>query len=102
MVHKKNVSYVTVNAKIMPARGKRACSLFPERSLSYAKITQGECNSKAGKRSFTGLDTAKPKLILCKSTQYLMQKYTINLLLPLFLIIFEELFTQCCRTVIFM
>ena len=38
MVHKKNVSYVTVNAKIMPARGKRACSLFPERSLSYAKI----------------------------------------------------------------
>ena len=91
MVHKKNVSYVTVNAKIMPARGKRACSLFPERSLSYAKImpargkracslfperilsyakiTQGECNSKAGKRSFTGLDTAEPKLILCKSTQ---------------------------------
>ena len=40
MVHKKNVSYVTVNAKIMPARGKRACSLFPERSLSYAKIQQ--------------------------------------------------------------
>ena len=27
---------------------------------------QGECNSKAGKRSFTGLDTAEPKLILCK------------------------------------
>ena len=69
MVHKKNVSYVTVNAKIMPARGKRACSLFPERILSYAKITQGECNSKAGRRSFTGLDTAEPKLILCKSTQ---------------------------------
>ena len=40
MVHKKNVSYVTVNAKIMPARGKRACSLFPERSLSYAKINK--------------------------------------------------------------
>ena len=27
---------------------------------------QGECNSKAGKRSFTGLDTAEPQLILCK------------------------------------
>ena len=27
---------------------------------------QGECNSKAVKRSFTGLDTAEPKLILCK------------------------------------
>ena len=30
---------------------------------------QGECNSKAGKRSFTGLDTAEPKLILCKNKQ---------------------------------
>ena len=39
---------------------------------------QGECNSKAVKRSFTGLDTAEPQLILCKSTQYLMQKYTIS------------------------
>ena len=27
---------------------------------------QGECNSKAGKPSFTGLDTAEPKLILYK------------------------------------
>ena len=66
MVHKKNVSYVTVNAKIMPARGKRACSLFPERSLSYAKIMQGERNSKTEKRSFFRLDIAEPKLILCK------------------------------------
>ena len=38
MVHKKNVSYVTVNAKIMPARGKRACSLFPKHTISYAKV----------------------------------------------------------------
>ncbi len=74
MVHKKNVSYVTVNAKIMPARGKRACSLFPERSLSYAKITQGECNSKAGRRSFTGLDTAEPQLILCKDNARRVQQ----------------------------
>ena len=27
---------------------------------------RGESNSKAGKRSFTGLDTAEPKLILYK------------------------------------
>ena len=27
---------------------------------------QGECNSKRGKHSFTILDTAEPKLILCK------------------------------------
>ena len=70
MVHKKNVSYVTVNAKIMPASGKRACSLFPECSLSYAKIMQGECNSKAGRQSLTRLDTVEPKLILCKDTQH--------------------------------
>jgi len=73
MVHKKNVSYVTVNAK-----------------------------DNASERKESLLFISRAQLILCKSTQYLMQKYTINLLLPLFLIIFEELFTQCCRTVIFM
>ena len=52
--------------KIMQTRGKKACFLFPERSLSYTKIMQGERNSKAGKRSFTGLDIAEPKLILYK------------------------------------
>ena len=50
----------------MPTRGERACSLSPECSLSYAKIMQGECNSKAEKRSFFRLDIAEPKLILCK------------------------------------
>ena len=30
------------------------------------KIMQGERNSKAGRRSLTRLDTAEPKLILCK------------------------------------
>ena len=44
----------------------RACSLIAECSLSYAKITQGECNSKVGKLSFHNFDTAEPKLILCK------------------------------------
>ena len=44
----------------------RACSYIAECSLSYTKIMQGERSSKAGKRSFTGLDIAEPKLILCK------------------------------------
>ncbi len=44
----------------------RACSQIPECSLSYTKIMQGECNGKEGKRSFTTLDTAEPKLILYK------------------------------------
>ena len=34
------------------------------------KIMQGECNSKAGRRSLTRLDTAEPKLILCKDTTF--------------------------------
>ena len=53
-------------AKIMQTSGKKACFQFPECSLSYAKITQGECNSKVGKLSFHNFDTAEPKLILCK------------------------------------
>ena len=53
-------------AKIMPTRGKKACFLFPECSLSYAKIMQGECNGKVVRRSLTKLDTAEPQLILCK------------------------------------
>ena len=46
----------------MQTSGKEACFYFPERSLSYAKTMRGECNSKTVKRSFTGLDTAEPKL----------------------------------------
>ena len=53
-------------AKIMQASGNKACFKFPERSLSYAKIMQGERNSKTEKRSFFRLDIAEPKLILCK------------------------------------
>ena len=30
---------------------------------------RGECNSKTGKLSFTGLDTAEPTLILCKDNE---------------------------------
>ena len=39
---------------------------LPNRSLSYAKIMQDECNGKTGKHRFTGLDTAESQLILCK------------------------------------
>ena len=52
----------------MQTSGMRACSQIPECSLSYTKIMQGECNGKEGKRSFPALDTAEPKLILCKVT----------------------------------
>ena len=54
----------------MQTSGMRACSQIPECSLSYTKIMRGECNGKAGKRSFTGLDTAEPKLILYKDKEY--------------------------------
>ena len=50
----------------MQTSAMRACSYIAECSLSYAKIMQGECSSKAVKRSFTRLDIAEPKLILCK------------------------------------
>ena len=50
----------------MQTSAMRACSLIAECSLAYAKIMQGECNSKVGKLSFHNFDTAEPKLILCK------------------------------------
>ena len=50
----------------MQTSGKRACSYFPECSLSYTKIMQGESSSKTGKLRFTGLDIAEPRLILYK------------------------------------
>lgn len=52
--------------KVMPTNGKRACFQFPGRGLPYAKVMQGECNSKSGKPGFTVLDTAEPMLTLCK------------------------------------
>jgi hypothetical protein len=57
---------IYVSTKIMQTSGKRACSYFPECSLSYTKITQGESSSKTGKLRFTGLDIAEPKLIFYK------------------------------------
>ena len=36
-------------------------------SQMSTKIMQGECNGNTGKRSFTSLDTAEPKLILLQS-----------------------------------
>ena len=53
---------------------RKACFQFPECSLSYAKITQGERNSKTGKRSFTRLDTAEPKLVLCNANAKMCNK----------------------------
>ena len=58
--------FTEIVTKIMQTRGKKACFLFPECSFSFAKIMQGECNSKAEKRSFFRLDIAEPKLIFCK------------------------------------
>ena len=50
----------------MQTNAMRACSYIAECSLSFTKIMQGERSSKAGKRSFTRLDIAEPKLIFCK------------------------------------
>ena len=43
-------------------------------SQMSTKIMRGECNGKAGKRSFTGLDTAEPKLILFKDNARRVQR----------------------------
>ena len=51
----------------MQTSGKKACFQFPECSLAYTKLMRGERNSKAGKRSFAGLDIAEPKLSLYKA-----------------------------------
>ena len=48
----------------------RIYSQIAECSLSYAKIMQGECNSKAEKRSFFRLDIVEPKLIFCKGIYF--------------------------------
>ena len=50
----------------MQTSGKRACSYFPECSLSYTKITQGESNGMTVRRSLISQDIAEPKLILYK------------------------------------
>ena len=50
---------------IMQARAMRDCSHIAECSLSYAMTVQGERSSKAGKRSFTRLDTAEPMPVIC-------------------------------------
>ena len=50
---------------IMQTRAMRDCSHIAECSLSYAMTVQGERSSKAGKRSFTRLDTAEPMPVIC-------------------------------------
>ena len=52
--------------KIMQTSGKKVYFQFPECSLSYTKMAQGECNGKGGKTCFYNFDTAEPKLILYK------------------------------------
>ena len=67
------------------AADRRKVFLFrlPECSLSFAKITQGECNSKVGKLSFHNFDTAEPKLILCKdNARRVQQQERENKVLP--------------------
>ncbi|OKZ27239.1 MAG: hypothetical protein BHV84_05075 [Prevotella sp. AG:487_50_53] len=44
--------------------------MYAPHSQMSTKIMRGECNGKAGKRGFTGLDTAEPKLILYKDKEY--------------------------------
>ena len=39
---------------------------------------QGECNSKAGRRSLTRLDTAEPQLILCKGRMNIHAKFVVS------------------------
>ena len=43
-------------------------------SQMCTKIMRGECNGKAGKRSFTGLDTAEPRIILYKDNARRVQR----------------------------
>ena len=52
---------------------------------------QGECNGKVGKRSFTALDTAKPKLILYKDNHKMEYSKVITQFFPLFPIYLPEL-----------
>ena len=69
LLHKKwkwRLYTIFLYAKIMQTRETEVYLRFPERSLSYAKIMQDECNGKTGKHRFTWLDTAESQLILCK------------------------------------
>ena len=58
------------------AANRRKVFLFrlPECSLSYAKIMQASATARKEKRSFTVLDTAEPKLILCKDNARRVQQ----------------------------
>ena len=48
--------------------------MYAPHSQMSTKIMRGECNGKVGKRSFTGLDTAEPKLILFKDNARRVQR----------------------------
>ena len=47
--------------------GRESAFTIPKCSFYFAKLMQGESNSKTGKLCFTGLDIAEPKLSLCKA-----------------------------------
>ena len=59
--------------------------------LILYKDMQGECNGKEGKRSFTALDTAEPKLILYKDNHKMEYSKVITQFFPLFPVYLPEL-----------
>ena len=59
-------SALSIFPKDVANRRKVFLFRLPECGLSYAKIMQASATARKEKRSFTVLDTAEPKLILCK------------------------------------
>ena len=69
----------------------------------FAKIMLGECNSKTGKLSFTGLDTAEPTLILCKDNESMAHHKVRNVFFilrnsALYLPLYKIICTRQCKS----
>ena len=69
----------------------------------FAKIMRGECNSKTGKLSFTGLDTAEPTLILCKDNESMAHHKVRNVFFilrnsALYLPLYKIICTRQCKS----
>ena len=75
----------------------RACSYIAECSLSFTKIMQGERSSKAGKRSFTRLDIAEPKLIFCKIICLTTNVWHRTVLFNIYSLCRSDTLTYLCR-----
>ena len=63
----------------------------------------GECNSKTGKLSFTGLDTAEPTLILCKDNESMAHHKVRNVFFilrnsALYLPLYKIICTRQCKS----